>query len=65
MVEVGKRSLTVDDDDTGIPADVAERLVVWAGDYVSTVAAHEAELRWWLRWRRVGVPGVGLAGAGG
>lgn len=64
MVEVGKRSVTVDDDDASIPADVAERLVVWAGDYVPTVAAHEAELRCWLRWRGVGVPGVGLAGAG-
>lgn len=44
MVEVGKGSVAIDDDHTGVTADVAEGLVMWAGDYMSTVAAHEAEL---------------------
>lgn len=44
MVEVGKGSVAVDDNHTGVTAHVAEGLVMWAGENMSTVAAHEAEL---------------------
>lgn len=54
--------MAVDDHDTGVAADVAERLVVWARDDVAAVAAHEAELG--VSGKRF-VPGVGVAGAGG
>lgn len=35
--------MAVYDDDSGVAADVAQRLVVRAGDDVAAVAAHEAE----------------------
>lgn len=44
MREVGEGGVSVGDDYAGVAADVAEGFVVWAGDYVATVAAHEAEL---------------------
>lgn len=55
--------MAVYDDDASVAADVAEGLVVGAGDYVAAVATHEAELG--LRRSLVGVPGVILGGAGG
>lgn len=36
--------MAVHDDDSGVAADVAERLVVRARDYVAAVAAHETKL---------------------
>lgn len=60
MVQVAEGCVAVDDDDARVAADVAESLVVGAGDDVAAVAAHEAQL---LRRRwRVGIPGVGVAG---
>lgn len=56
VAEVGEGGLPVDDDDAGVAADVAEGLVVGAGNYVAAVAAHEAELLRRLWWRRFGVP---------
>lgn len=44
MREVGEGGVSVGDDYAGVAADVAEGFVVWAGDYVATVTAHEAEL---------------------
>lgn len=43
-VEVREGGVAVGDDDAGVTADVAEGLVVRAGDDVAAVAAHEAEL---------------------
>lgn len=63
VMEVGEGSVAVNYDDAGISADVAEGLVMGAGDYVSSIAAHESQLL--RQWRRVGVPGVSVAGAGG
>lgn len=42
--EGGEVGVPVDDDDAGGAADIAEGLVMGAGDYVSTVAAHHAQL---------------------
>lgn len=43
-MEILQGRAPVDDDDAGIAADVAEGLVVGAGDYVAAIAAHQAEL---------------------
>lgn len=65
VAEVGKGSMSVDDDYARVTAYVAERLVVGAGDYMPSVTAHEAEFLRRLRWRRVVVPRIGVAGARG
>lgn len=61
--EVGKGGVAVDDDDSGVAADVAEGLVVGTGDDVTAIAAHEAELGAGDRWQMVVHPRVGIAGA--
>nr|GMD68134.1 hypothetical protein DVH24_016637 [Ipomoea batatas] len=42
--EVGEGGVAIHDHDAGVAADVAERLVVGAGDYVAAVAAHQPQL---------------------
>lgn len=44
-MEVRKSGRTLHDDHASVTADVAEGLVVRTGDYVATVAAHQAEFR--------------------
>lgn len=64
--EVGKRGTAVDNDDPGVAADVAERLVVGARDDVTTVAAHETEPGGGgCVCRRRILPRVGVAGTRG
>lgn len=65
-MEVGEGAVAVGNHDAGVAANVAEGFVVGAGDDVSAVAAHEAELvaaRDW--WEGVVVPCGVVAGAGG
>lgn len=69
--------MAVNDDDSCISADVAERLVMGTRDYVTAVAAHEPELsQSRLRrhrhtaivrrvYRVVFAPGIGVAGTRG
>lgn len=55
--KLGQGGAPIDDDHTGIAAHIAEGLVMWAGDNVAAVAAHEAELGTWDGRKRF-VPGI-------
>lgn len=59
-----KSGVPVDDDDASVAANVAERLVVRTGDDMTTIAAHETELRRQGGRRNRGVfPRIGVTGA--
>lgn len=64
--EVVERGVAVDNDHPCVSADVAERLIVWAWNDVTAIAAHEAELGGSCGGGRERlIPGVGVAGARG
>ena len=54
--------MTVNNDNTGLAADVAEGPIVRTRDNVAAIAAHEAELGAW-NWRERVIP-VGIVGPG-